>query len=70
MLASSAAPRVTPRPYLIEEYTQSVCPHCFAERPRRSDDLDVWCDAMLVSHDDAVWMRRFCHVHGETESLY
>ncbi len=70
MLTSSAAPRVTPRPYLIEEYTQSVCPHCFAERPRRSDDLDVWCDAMLVSHDDAVWMRRFCHVHGETESLY
>jgi uncharacterized radical SAM superfamily Fe-S cluster-containing enzyme len=25
---------------------------------------------MLVSHDGAVWMRRFCPVHGETESLY
>ncbi|MCC7479755.1 radical SAM protein [bacterium] len=58
------------RPYLIEEYTTSVCPHCFAEKQRRSDDADVWKDALLVSHGGKVWMRRFCEVHGETESLY
>ena len=63
-------PAPAPRPYLIEEYTQTVCPHCFADRPRRSDDPDVWCDGMLVSHDGKVWMRRFCRVHGESESLY
>ena len=61
---------VPPRPYLIEEYTQTVCPHCFADKARRSDDEDVWCDGMLVSHDDAVWMHRFCKTHGESESLY
>lgn len=57
------------RDYLIEEYTRSVCPQCM-ERPLRSDDPDVWKDAMLVSHDGSVWMRRFCHRHGESESLY
>ncbi|MCC7230360.1 MAG: radical SAM protein [Fimbriimonadaceae bacterium] len=25
---------------------------------------------MLVSHDGKIWLRRFCPVHGETESLY
>ncbi|HSI73022.1 MAG TPA: radical SAM protein [Fimbriimonas sp.] len=59
-----------PREYSIEEYTTSVCPHCFAQSPRRSDDPDVFVDAMLTSHDGKVWMRRFCPVHGETESLY
>lgn len=58
------------RAYRIEEYTRTVCPHCFAERPRRSDEDGVFVDGMLVSHDGAVWMRRFCPVHGETESLY
>jgi len=58
------------RPYLIEEYTTTVCPHCFAEKGRRSDEADVWKDGMLVSHDGKVWMRRFCKNHGETESLY
>jgi uncharacterized radical SAM superfamily Fe-S cluster-containing enzyme len=58
------------RDYLIEEYTTTVCPHCFAERNRRSDESDVWKDGMLVSHGGQVWMRRFCPVHGETESLY
>lgn len=58
-----------PRDYLIEEYTTTVCPHCFLERGRRADE-DVFVDGMLVSHDGAVWMRRVCPQHGETESLY
>jgi uncharacterized radical SAM superfamily Fe-S cluster-containing enzyme len=59
-----------PRPYLIEEYTKTVCPHCFAERQRRSDEEGTFVDGMLVSHGGKVWMRRFCKTHGETESLY
>lgn len=58
------------RDYLIEEYTTTVCPHCFAERGRNSNEADVWKDGMLVSHGSKVWMRRFCQKHGETESLY
>jgi uncharacterized radical SAM superfamily Fe-S cluster-containing enzyme len=58
------------RPYLIEEYTTTVCPHCFAERARASDESEVWKDGMLASHDGKVWLRRFCRTHGETESLY
>ena len=57
------------RPYLIEEYTTTVCPHCFAEGPRRSDS-DVWRAGMLVAQDEQIWMRRFCAAHGETASLY
>lgn len=60
---------LAPRPYLIEEYTQTVCPHCFESGPRRSDE-DIWRAGMLVSHDERVWMKRFCPHHGETESLY
>ncbi|GEM_PF-5961459 len=63
-------PGPAPRPYLIEEYTRTVCPLCFAERARRSDEAGTFVDGMLVSHDGAVWMRRFCPFHGETESLY
>lgn len=63
-------PGLAPRPYTIEEYTTTVCPACFAERPRRSDDPDVFRDGMLVSHDGKVWLRRWCPTHGETESLY
>lgn len=59
-----------PREYVIEEYTRTVCPHCFAERPRRADEAGVFKDGMLVSHDGSVWLRRFCPQHGETESLY
>ena len=58
------------RDYLIEEYTTTVCPHCFDERPRRADEADVWKDGMLVSRDGKIWLRRFCARHGETESLY
>ncbi len=58
------------RPYTIEEYTRTVCPSCFAERTRRSDEDGVFVDGMLVSHDGKIWMRRWCGVHGETESLY
>lgn len=58
------------RPYIIEEYTRTVCPACFAERSRRSDEAATFVDGMLVSHDDRVWMHRFCPVHGESESLY
>jgi hypothetical protein len=58
------------RPYTIEEYTRTVCPHCFASGARRSDEDGVFVDGMLVSHDGRIWMRRFCAVHGETESLY
>ncbi|MFN3650873.1 MAG: radical SAM protein [Armatimonadota bacterium] len=59
-----------PRDYLIEEYTRTVCPACFAGGARRSDEQDVFKDGMLVSHGGSVWMRRFCAEHGETESLY
>ncbi len=59
-----------PRPYLIEEYTRTICPHCAADRQPRSDDPGVFLDGMLVSHDGAIYLRRFCPVHGETESLY
>ncbi|AIE87753.1 radical SAM protein [Fimbriimonas ginsengisoli] len=58
------------RPYRIEEYTRTVCPHCFADRPRRSDEEGIFVDGMLVSHDGKIWMRRWCPTHGETESLY
>lgn len=58
------------RPYHIEEYTTTICPECFAENARRSDEPGVWKDGMLVSHDGSVWLRRFCGQHGETESLY
>lgn len=63
-------PGLSPRDYLIEEYTTTVCPACFAERPRRSDEPGVFVDGMLVSRDGRVWMRRFCPRHGESESLY
>jgi uncharacterized radical SAM superfamily Fe-S cluster-containing enzyme len=58
-----------PRDYLIEEYTRTVCPQCHAEGIR-SDDPNAFVDGMLVSRDGAVWMRRYCNKHGETESLY
>ena len=61
---------LAPRPYTIEEYTRTVCPHCVAIRTPRSDDEGVFVDGMLVSHDGRVWMRRWCPAHGETESLY
>lgn len=60
---------IAPRPYVIEEYTRTVCPEC-AIAGLRSDDPGVFIDGMLVSHDDRIWMRRFCPTHGETESLY
>jgi len=63
-------PGLSPRPYKIEEYTRTVCSHCFSDRQRRSDEDGTFVDGMLVSHDGSVWMRRFCPVHGETESLY
>jgi uncharacterized radical SAM superfamily Fe-S cluster-containing enzyme len=58
---------LAPRPYLIEEYTRTACPECHAGGDRNPDNL---LDAMLVSHDEAIWMRRFCPLHGESESLY
>jgi uncharacterized radical SAM superfamily Fe-S cluster-containing enzyme len=58
------------RQYVIEEYTTTVCPHCFAERQRGSAESDVFKDGMLVRHSGSIWMRRFCKEHGETESLY
>jgi len=61
---------LAPREYRIEEYTRTVCPSCFAERPRRSDEEGIFVDGMLVSRDGAVLMRRWCPIHGETESLY
>jgi uncharacterized radical SAM superfamily Fe-S cluster-containing enzyme len=59
-----------PRDYVIEEYTRTVCPNCFSERTRRADEPHVFKDGMLVAHDGSVWLRRFCALHGETESLY
>jgi uncharacterized radical SAM superfamily Fe-S cluster-containing enzyme len=61
---------LVPREYLIEEYTTTVCPLCFAEKQRRSDEDGVFVDGMLVSRGGSIWMRRYCPVHGETESMY
>ena len=61
---------LSPRPYRIEEYTRTVCPRCFNERQRASDEDGVWKDGMIVSHDGSLWMRRYCSQHGATESLY
>jgi len=58
------------RGYLIEEYTQTLCPLCFQDGPCRSTEPRLFKEGMLVSHGGKVWMRRFCEVHGETESLY
>src|ERR1041384_7561786 len=64
------------RDYVIEEYTTTVCPHCFAARQRRSDEEGVFKDGLLVRRPhtsgtgESIWMRRFCAEHGETESLY
>ncbi|MFZ4507926.1 MAG: hypothetical protein ACOYON_09550, partial [Fimbriimonas sp.] len=58
-----------PRPYTIEEYTRTVCPEC-AKAGLRADGAGTFVDGMLVAHDDAIWMRRFCPIHGESESLY
>ena len=58
------------RPYVIEEYTRTVCPQCAIEYSIRSDDAQTWKDGMLVSHDGSVWLRRWCARHGESESLY
>ncbi len=60
---------LNPRPYTIEEYTRTVCPQC-AEMGLRADDPNTFVDGMLVAHDGAIWMRRFCPRHGESESLY
>jgi uncharacterized radical SAM superfamily Fe-S cluster-containing enzyme len=58
------------RDHVIEAYTRTVCPECFRERQRRSDEPGVFVDGMLVAHDGSIWLRRFCATHGETESLY
>lgn len=63
-------PANTVRPYIIEEYTKTVCPTCFEVRRMRSDEEGAFVDGMLVTHDGSVWMRRFCPTHGESESLY
>lgn len=68
-IANTPTVGLPPRDYLIEEYTTTVCPHCFADGPRRTDE-DVWRDGMLVSHDGKIWLRRFCAAHGASESLY
>jgi uncharacterized radical SAM superfamily Fe-S cluster-containing enzyme len=75
-MVSTTARGMPPRDFVIEEYTTTVCPHCFAERQRRSDEPDVFKDGMLVRHagpgakHESIWLRRFCAEHGETESLY
>jgi uncharacterized radical SAM superfamily Fe-S cluster-containing enzyme len=55
---------------VIEEYTRTVCPQCFEDRQRRSDEAGVFKDGMLIRREGSIWLRRFCHEHGETESLY
>lgn len=60
---------ITARPYVIEEYTRTVCPEC-AKSGLRAKDAATFIDGMLVSHDGSIWMRRYCPIHGESESLY
>lgn len=59
-----------PRDYVIEEYTTSLCPACFAERPRRADEPGTFVDAMLIRRNNKIYLRRYCPTHGPTESLY
>lgn len=66
----NASTGLSPRSYIIEEYTKTVCPSCFADRQRRSDEDGVFVDGMLVAENGSIWLRRFCPVHGETQSLY
>ncbi|MCC7491516.1 MAG: radical SAM protein [Fimbriimonadaceae bacterium] len=58
-----------PRDYRIENFTRTVCPACFAAGPPPAADA-VWCDGLLARRDGAIWLRRWCPVHGESESLY
>lgn len=59
-----------PRPYVIEEYTKTVCPSCAAESPLDSRAPATWLDGMLVSRDNQIWLTRNCPKHGWVESLY
>src|SRR4051794_27084147 len=61
---------LSPRHYVIEEYTRTLCPESFAARPRRAAGAGTFPDGMLGSHDGRIWLGRFCPEHGETESLY
>ena len=69
-MAGDDTQRLQPRDYVVEEYTKTVCPECFASRRRRSNDEDVFKDGALVSRNGSIWLRRWCREHGETESLY
>jgi uncharacterized radical SAM superfamily Fe-S cluster-containing enzyme len=69
-MAANSGQGLSPRDYIIEEYTRTLCPRCFGERSRRADEAGTFHDGMLVSHDGRIWLRRFCPEHGETESLY
>lgn len=60
---------LSPRAYTIEEYTRTVCPQC-AEGGLRAGRVETFIDGALVSHGGSIWMRRWCPIHGETESLY
>lgn len=63
-------PGLEVRDYTIEDYIQTVCPRCFSPQSADLAEPSTWIDGMLVSHDGKVWIRRFCSVHGESESLY
>lgn len=58
------------RDHLIEAYTRTLCPACFADGARASSEAGLFKDGMLVSRDGRIWLRRFCETHGATESLY
>jgi len=58
------------RDYTIEDYIQTVCPSCFSPESSDLAEPSTWIDGMLVSRGGQVWLRRFCPVHGESESLY
>lgn len=62
-------PGLPARDYVIHEYTRSLCPKCWEDRPRRSEE-HPFIDAMLVERDGSIWMRKWCPEHGEQESLY
>lgn len=61
---------LTPRDYVIEEYTKTVCPECAAEHPLDSQDPATWLDGMLIIRDNTVYLTRNCPTHGWVESLY
>jgi uncharacterized radical SAM superfamily Fe-S cluster-containing enzyme len=67
---SHQMPGLEPRDHVIHEYTKTVCPECFAEKSRRSDDPGIFLDGMIIERNGQILMRRHCPTHAIVDSLY